>query len=247
MLIPEQRLTASIRGDQGYGKSTLAGRLVETLLGSGQFRGARIYIHNRKVEETLPKYPSEVIYSGKRLTMQIIRHFYNQIVIAEDATRLDKYSEKTFRHLASWLARSQGILALEVTQDKKPKYPTHLDVVTRWVNNCFFYRIYEGKVHTDDIDWTICESDVKPNINPLIDAFTNGIEKTLMKTVKGKSGRPSKQTSLYAQCMRLFNEGRKAVEVTKMKGFPSGSKEYHTVFVYHRRWRLSTQRKCSDM
>lgn len=232
--IPEQRFTLVIRGQQGYGKSTLAGAVVKELLKSGQFKAAYLYVHPKKLEETLPKYPAEIIVPETSFTVRWIEKYHDCIVVVEDAMRLDERQRRALLHLVSFLARAHRIFTIEVTQSFKKDYEPATEVICKWNDGRFFYRICQNKVWTDDIEWT-CHSE--PNCKPLIDALRFGITKGVPKTCLGKPGRPVNQESKKQRAFKLFEAGKSNLEVAAILGLrPSVVRAYRYQWREEKRW-----------
>lgn len=233
----QQRCQIVVRGSQGYGKSTQVGLLVKWLLSTGQFyNGARIYLDKMKASDTLPKYPSEVEYRAeKKLIGSVISKWHHKIVIAEDETGLDDASRNTLRKLISYISRSRQIFTIIVTQSKKKLYDeAALEIVHEWVDKKYYYQVIENDVKGDKYEWT-ASSD--PTVNHIIEAVQNGVQKSIHTGTRGKRGRIGTETSLYAQCMRAFNEGKKPNEVVKELNLETGTSKYQAIYVYHNKWK----------
>ena len=229
------RLTVSVRGVMGVGKSTFTAIALRELL-EIERRPVYVWIRQFKLEDTLPIYENQLgagnfFVKTKTLLPCHLERLRNSIVVIEDAPSwLSSRSKDAMECLVSSYARANNTLAIIVSQ-KPQALPTSLTFELDKVNGRFFYRAVEGRRATCWIDWTNTEH---------LD-----VDKFVLEGVKGKEvgrvGKPVKKDSLRQKVFSMFEAGKTASEVCRELGFKFGTLKYRNVMRYYADWKAQTQ------
>ena len=229
------RLTVSVRGVMGVGKSTFTAIALHELVAI-EHRPVYVWIRQFKMDDTLPIYEKQLgagnfVVKTKTLLPCNLERLRNSIVVIEDAPSwLSSRSKDAMESLVSSYARANNTLAIIVSQ-KPQALPTSLTFELDKVNGRFYYRAVEGRRASSWIDWTNAEH---------LD-----VDKFVLEGVKGKEvgrvGKPVKKDSLRQKVFSMFEVGKTASEVCRELGFEFGTLEYRNVMRYYADWKATTQ------
>jgi hypothetical protein len=220
------RLTVSVRGVMGVGKSTFTAMMVRELCAI-EGRPVYVWIRQFKLDDTLPIYERQLgagnfFVKTKTLLPCHLERLRNSIVVIEDAPSwLSSRSKDAMECLVSSYARANNTLAIIVSQ-KPQALPTSLTFELDKVNGRFYYRAVEGRRASSWIDWT--------------NAGHLDVDKFVLEGVKGEEkgrrGRSISQSSLRQKCFKMFEEGKSNKEIAETVGTTTT-----VVRVYRNQWK----------
>jgi hypothetical protein len=220
------RLTVSVRGLMGVGKSTFTAIALRELL-EIERRPVYVWIRQFKLDDTLPIYEKQLgagnfFVKTKTLLPCHLERLRKSIVVIEDAPSwLSTKSRDAMECLVSSYARANDTLAIIVSQ-KPQALPTALTFELDKVNGRFCYRAVEGRRASSWMDWTNAEH---------LD-----VDKFVLEGVKGgevgRSGRAVNKESKRQKAFAMFDEGKTNKEVEEALGLSEES-----VCVYRHQWK----------
>jgi hypothetical protein len=209
------RLTVSVRGVMGVGKSTFTAMMVRELCAIER-RPVYVWIRQFKLDDTLPIYENQLgagnfFVRTKTLLPCHLERLRNSIVVIEDAPSwLSTKSRDAMECLVSSYARANNTLAIIVSQ-KPQALPTALTFELDKVNGRFYYRAVEGRRATSWMDWT--------------NATHLDADEFVLEGVKGgevgRSGRAVNKESKRQKAFMMFDEGKTNKEVKETLGLTS--------------------------
>jgi len=220
------RLTVSVRGIMGSGKSTFTATMVRELCAIER-RPVYVWIRQFKLDDTLPIYENQLgagnfFVKTKTLLPCHLERLRNSIVVIEDAPSwLSTKSRDAMECLVSSYARANNTLAVIVSQ-KPQALPTALTFELDKVSGRFYYRAVEGRRATSWMDWTNAEH---LDVDKFVLEGVKGEE-------KGRRGRSISQSSLRQKCFKMFEEGKSNKEIAETVGTTTT-----VVRVYRNQWK----------
>jgi len=221
------RLTVSVRGVMGTGKSTFTAVMVRELCVIER-RPVYVWMRQFKLGDTLPIYESQLgagnfFVRTKTLLPCHLERLRNSIVVIEDAPSwLSSRSRDAMESLVSSYARANNTLAIIVSQ-KPQALPTALTFELDKVNGHFYYRAVEGRRASSWMEWT--------------NATHLDADKFVLEGVKeggevGRSGRAVNKESKRQKAFAMFDRGCSNKEVEEALGLSEES-----VCVYRHQWK----------
>jgi hypothetical protein len=220
------RLTVSVRGLMGVGKSTFTAIALRELL-EIERRPVYVWIRQFKLDDTLPIYEKQLgagnfFVKTKTLLPCHLERLRKSIVVIEDAPSwLSTKSRDAMECLVSSYARANDTLAIIVSQ-KPQALPTSLTFELDKVSGRFYYRAVEGRRASSWMDWTNAEH---LDVDRFILEGVKGEE-------KGRRGRSISQSSLRQKCFKMFEEGKSNKEIAETVGTTTT-----VVRVYRNQWK----------
>ena len=229
------RLTVSVRGVMGTGKSTFTAVMVRELCVIER-RPVYVWMRQFKLGDTLPIYESQLgagnfFVRTKTLLPCHLERLRNSIVVIEDAPSwLSSRSRDAMESLVSSYARANNTLAIIVSQ-KPQALPTALTFELDKVNGRFYYRAVEGRRASSWMEWT--------------NATHLDADKFVLEGVKeggevGRSGRAVNKESKRQKAFAMFDRGCSNKEVEEALGLTYGLVRFYR-YEWNERKRSGTQ------
>lgn len=218
------RITLSVRGVMGVGKSHFTAKFLSEIISEDE--SVHVWIRPVKMADTEPVYRkylgSRLIVHDKNLIPVYLEKLRDEVVVIEDAPSwLASKSRFAMEALISSYARANNTLSVIVTQ-KPQALPTHLTFELDKNGKHYYWRAVEGRRVTEWFDWTGYRLDNVPKI------FFEGVKG---KEV-GRRGRPIEKESFRQRVFAFLERGMTVSEL--IEKYPARA---WTIYCYASAWR----------
>jgi len=230
-LIPEYRMSLSVRGGSRHGKSTFTGALVKAIWKLGQFKKASMYLYGMKAEDTVPKYPSFVEVRKCYLTMPAVKSKHDEIIIVEDSPRLPKLTRLSWEKTITMMAGANRLFCIDVSQVKRKNCTAIVNAIIERRGGIFNYKMIIDK---NESPWYEFTNRSEVDVSKALDVLENGISERITQSFR--FGRRSRSDSEYHKCFTWFDSGGSPKDYCLKMGYKSQTKEYVRVYAYYGRW-----------